>query len=64
MTLEFSGTEGTCDHFSLNVNILGKAVVLHLVHFCSWGCAKLSLQFFDTAVVMYSASTSPPFLIS
>jgi hypothetical protein len=35
----------TCDPTSPNVNILGKAVVLHfaLALFCSWGHAKLSL---------------------
>jgi hypothetical protein len=42
MTLEFSGTEGTCDCFSLNANILAKTAVLHPALFCSWGCAKLS----------------------
>jgi hypothetical protein len=40
------GRVGTCDHFSLNVNILGKTAVLHfaLTPFCSWGCVKHSLQ--------------------
>jgi hypothetical protein len=32
------GTGGTCDCFSLNVNILGKTAVLHLALFCGWGC--------------------------
>jgi hypothetical protein len=35
MTLQSSGTGGTCDSFSLNVNILGKTAVLNLAHFCS-----------------------------
>jgi hypothetical protein len=35
-----SGTGGTCDSFSLNTNVLGKTAVLHLAHFCSWGCAN------------------------
>jgi hypothetical protein len=36
----------TCHRYSLNVNILGKASVLHfaLTPFCGLGCAKLSLQ--------------------
>jgi hypothetical protein len=42
---QFSGTGGTCDHFFLNINILGKTAVLHLAHFCRWGCANSSLQF-------------------
>jgi hypothetical protein len=35
-----------CNCYSLNINILGKAPVLHfaLTLFCGWGCAKLSLQ--------------------
>jgi hypothetical protein len=45
MTLQFSGTGGNYDCFSLNVNILGKTVVLHLAHFCGWGCVISSLQF-------------------
>jgi hypothetical protein len=40
-----SGTGGTCDSFSLNVNILGKTAVLHLAHFWSRGCANSSLKF-------------------
>jgi hypothetical protein len=35
-----SGTGGACDSFSLNINVLGKTAVLHLAHFCSWGCAS------------------------
>jgi hypothetical protein len=45
ITLWSSGTEETYDSFSLNINILGKIAVLHLVHFCSWGCANSSMQF-------------------
>jgi hypothetical protein len=41
VTLQFSGTGGTCDCFSLNIHILGRTAVLHLAHFCGWGCAKL-----------------------
>jgi hypothetical protein len=50
------GTEETCDHFSLNVSILGKTAVLHLAHFCGWGRAKLSLQFIrrSCAYVLHS----------
>jgi hypothetical protein len=38
-------TRETCNPYSLKVNVLGKAAVLHfaLTHFCSWGRAKLSL---------------------
>jgi hypothetical protein len=38
-------TRETCDHYSLNINILGKTAVLHfpLTLFCGWGHAKLSL---------------------
>jgi hypothetical protein len=35
VTLSFLGTGGTCDSFSLNINILGKTPMLHLAHFCS-----------------------------
>jgi hypothetical protein len=35
MTLQFSGTGGTCEYFCLKVNILRKTAVLHLAHFCS-----------------------------
>jgi hypothetical protein len=39
-------TRETCNHYSLNINILGKMAVLHfaLVLFCGWGHAKLSLK--------------------
>jgi hypothetical protein len=46
---QFSGrgrdsvTRETCIPASLNVNNLGKAVVLHFALFCGWGSAKLSL---------------------
>jgi hypothetical protein len=36
-------TRETCIPASLNVNNLGKAVVLHFALFCGWGSAKLSL---------------------
>jgi hypothetical protein len=29
----------------LNINILRKTAVLHLAHFCGWGCTNSSLQF-------------------
>jgi hypothetical protein len=45
VTLYSSGTGGACASFSLNVNILGKTAVLHLVPFCSWVCANSSVQF-------------------
>jgi hypothetical protein len=33
---------GTCDHYSLDINILGKEAVLHFVFspFCSWGLCQ------------------------
>jgi hypothetical protein len=39
----------TCNCYSLNVNILGKAAVLHfaLTLFCGWGHAKLSLKIIE-----------------
>jgi hypothetical protein len=40
------GTGGACHRYSPDVDILGKAAVLHfaLTPFCGWGHAKLSLQ--------------------
>jgi hypothetical protein len=42
-------TRETCNHYSLNINILGKAPVLHFAHtlFWDWGRAKLSLQIIE-----------------
>jgi hypothetical protein len=42
--------------YSLNVNILGKAAMLHfaLAPFCSWGCANSACRLLDIAVL-------PPF---
>jgi hypothetical protein len=42
-------TGETCDHYFLNVNILGNAAVLHfaLALLCGWGHAKLSLQILE-----------------
>jgi hypothetical protein len=40
MTLWSPGIGGTCDSFSLNINIIGKTALLHLAHFCSGGCAN------------------------
>jgi hypothetical protein len=56
------GTGGTCDCYSLDVTILGKAAVLHftLTPFCSWGCANPACRLFDIAVLM---SRSHRFLI-
>jgi hypothetical protein len=49
-----SMTGGTCDHYCLNINILGKAAVLHfaLPHFCSWVCTNSACRLFDIAVFM------------
>jgi hypothetical protein len=46
MTLQLSGTGGTCNHNSLHINILRKAAVLHfaLTSSAAGGCAKRSLQ--------------------
>jgi hypothetical protein len=56
------GTGGTCDCYSLDVTILGKAAVLHftLTPFCSWGCANPACKLFDIAVLV---SHSHRFLI-
>jgi hypothetical protein len=56
------GTGGTCDCYSLDVTILGKAAVLHftLTPFCSWGCANPACKLFDIAVLV---SRSHRFLI-
>jgi hypothetical protein len=46
----------TCNPTSLNINILGKAAVLHFALLCSWGHAKLNLPIIEhnCAYVMFS----------
>jgi hypothetical protein len=48
------GTGGTCNHYSLNVNILGKAAMLYfaLTLFCGWGRANSACRLLDIAVLM------------
>jgi hypothetical protein len=48
---------GTCDPYSLNINILGKAVVLHFAFtlFCSWSRAKSAYRFLGIAVLVSSS---------
>jgi hypothetical protein len=50
-------TGETCDPYSLNVNSLGKAAVLHfaLAHFCGWGRANSAYKLFGIAVLMSSS---------
>jgi hypothetical protein len=66
-------TGGTCDHYSLNINILGKSAVLHfaLASFCGWGCANSTCRLLGIAVLCQvligfsdSALHISPFFIS
>jgi hypothetical protein len=51
----------TAHHYSLNVNILGKAAVLHfaLALFCGWGHANSARRLFGIAVLMSSSHRLP-----
>jgi hypothetical protein len=50
-------TRETWDSYSLKINILGKAAVLHyaLTPFCSWGCANSACRLLDVAMLMSSS---------
>jgi hypothetical protein len=50
-------TGRTCDRYSLNINTLGKADMLHfaLTPFCSWGCANSACRLLGIAVLMSSS---------
>jgi hypothetical protein len=48
------GTGGTCDSFSLNIIILGKTAMLHLAHFCSWGCANQACNYWIQLYLVHS----------
>jgi hypothetical protein len=57
MTLQLLVTGGTGNCYFLNINILGKAAMLHfaLIPFCGWGCASSACRLLGIAVLMLNS---------